>query len=101
MTVDIDILEHKKLFEELREFAEVDVEEGLSLVTIIGNKVNHTPGFTMQIFDSLQDGDRHLSVRAIFQGASKHSVGVMIADTHSKLAVERLHKTFIEEAGKR
>lgn len=99
MTVDDATMMHERMFRELLEVGEVDIEHDLQIVSLIGNQVNHTPGLVQRIFDSLQQDEPHMTVRAVFQGASKHSVGIMVSAHHGKEAVRRLHKTFLEEAG--
>ena len=81
------------LLEFLREFAKVDVEEGLSLISLIGNNINYTPGLAAKIFRSLGN----INVRMICQGASKHNFCFLILSEVGDQAVKRLHRKFVEE----
>lgn len=90
-------LEHTELLEELRQLGEVSIERNLSVVSLIGNNVHLTPGLTQSIFNALQNGDSTISIRMVCQGASVHSIALVIPDKQATEAVKRLHKHFIEE----
>jgi len=80
------------LVESLQAFARVRVEEGLSLVSLIGNNINYTPGLGARVFESLGD----INVRMICQGASKHNFCFLVQSGRAQQAVRRLHATFID-----
>ncbi len=81
------------LFKSLEEFAKVDVEESLSLISLIGNNINYTPGLAAKIFSSLED----VNIRMICQGASRHNFCFLVSSEMGDQAVKRLHQKFIEE----
>jgi aspartate kinase len=91
MTLDDSTLLNKKLLQELSEIAEVHVEENLSLVSLIGNNINHTPGLSQKIFTTVSD----INVRMICYGASKHNFCFLVAEDKGPEAIQRLHKAFI------
>lgn len=91
LTLDDSTLLNKKLIQELSAAAEVTVEENLSLVSLIGNQINHTPGLAKQIFESLSG----INVRMICHGASKHNFCFLVSEAHGEEAIKKLHKTFI------
>ncbi len=91
MTLDDSALLNKKLIQELSQFAEVQVEENLSLVSLIGNNINHTPGLAQKIFSAVGD----INVRMICLGASKHNFCFLVSEDKGAEAVQRLHKVFI------
>jgi aspartate kinase len=90
------VLPDARLLDELKELGEVSIEKGLSVVSLIGNEVNNTPGLAQSIFANLEDGGE-ISVRMICQGASRHNFCFLVADKHGMSAVQRLHKAFIEQ----
>ncbi len=90
MTLDDSTLLNKNLIRELGEIAEVHVEEGLALVSVIGNNINHTPGLAKNIFESIVD----INVRMICLGASKHNFCFLVKEDQAELAVKKLHKKF-------
>ena len=96
VVLESHILPNAKLLDELRELGEVSIEEGLSVVSLIGNEVNNTPGLVQSVFANLEDGGE-ISVRMICQGASRHNFCFLVADKHGRSAVQRLHKAFIEQ----
>ncbi len=91
MTLDNSALLNKKLVHELSQFAEVQVEENLSLVSVIGNNINHTPGLAKKIFDAVSD----INVRMICLGASKHNFCFLVDEAAGAVAIQRLHKAFV------
>ncbi len=97
LTVDDATLLNKSLFTELNRFAELRVEEHLTLVSLIGNNINHTPGLGRMIFDTLApDHESSINVRMICLGASKHNFCFLVNENEAPEAVRRLHRTFIE-----
>ncbi|MCO4794285.1 MAG: lysine-sensitive aspartokinase 3 [Bacteriovoracaceae bacterium] len=91
LTVDDSTLLNKNLIRDLEELGEVHVEEDLSLVSLIGNNINHTPGLASDIFNALGD----INVRMICFGASKHNFCFLVNETMVPEAIGRLHKRFI------
>ncbi|MGZ3725582.1 MAG: lysine-sensitive aspartokinase 3 [Pseudobdellovibrio sp.] len=92
VTLDnIDTL-NKSLVEELEKVAEVTVEKSLSLVSLIGNNINHTPGLGKKIFEVIAD----VNVRMICYGASKHNFCFLVDETKGAEVIQRLHKQFIK-----
>jgi len=99
LTVDDSTLLNKALFAELKQFADLKVEENLTLVSLIGNNINHTPGLGRLVFESLapeSPEERHINVRMICLGASKHNFCFLVNEEEANESITRLHKTFIE-----
>jgi aspartate kinase len=92
VTLDDSTLLNKKLISDLSQIAEVQVEEQLALISLIGNNINHTPGLGKQIFDSISD----INVRMICLGASKHNFCFLVSEEQSAEVIRRLHEAFIE-----
>lgn len=92
MTLDDSALSNKKLIADLAEIADVQVEDNLALVSLIGNNINHTPGLGKRIFETISD----INVRMICLGASKHNICFIVKEEHGPVAIQRLHETFIE-----
>ncbi len=91
LTVDESTLHNKKLFSELEKIAEVLVEKDLTLVALIGNNINHTPGLGKKIFEAISD----INVRMICLGASRHNFCFLVDANNGAEALTRLHKIFI------
>lgn len=92
MTLDDSTLLNKELISDLEKLAVVQVEENLSLVSLIGNNINHTPGLAKKIFDQISD----INVRMICLGASKHNFCFIVDTNQGAEAIKRLHHCFIK-----
>ena len=93
LTLDDSTLLNKNLLADLSKIAEVQVEENLSLVSLIGNNINHTPGLAKKIFETISD----VNVRMICLGASKHNFCFLVSEAQGASVVNRLHQVFITE----
>ncbi|HYO83865.1 MAG TPA: lysine-sensitive aspartokinase 3, partial [Bryobacteraceae bacterium] len=83
----------KEITRELRQFAEVTVEDEQAIVCIVGDNIRHTPGVASHVFRALED----VNVRMISQGASLLNLSVVVAQHDLRTAVERLHAEFFTE----
>lgn len=91
LTLDNNQQVNRKLIRDLEEFARVKIEEPLSMVSIIGNRINYTPGFTKELFSSLED----IQVRMICSGASKHNFCFLVNEQDGPKAVAQIHEKFL------
>jgi aspartate kinase len=78
---------------ELREFAEVDIEQDKAVVCIVGDNLRWQPGVAHRVFRALDS----VNVRMISQGASLRNLGLVVAQADLKQAVELLHKEFFTD----
>jgi aspartate kinase len=92
MTLDEGTLQNKKLLAELSAIADVQIESHLSLIALIGNNINHTPGLAKKIFEAISN----VNVRMICLGASKHNFCFLVNDEQGPEVIKKLHQTFIE-----
>jgi aspartate kinase len=79
--------------EELKQFAELSVEEDQAIVCLVGENIRHTPGIAGRAFQVLQD----TNIRMISQGASLLNLGFVIASADLVSAVSALHHEFFSE----
>lgn len=93
MTLDDSTLLNKALMEDLSRLGDLYVEEGLSLVSLIGNDLHKTSGLSKKIFETIPD----INVRLICHGASKHNFCFLVEQSKDKEVIQRLHTKFIEE----
>lgn len=93
MTLDDSTLLNKALMEDLSRLGDLYVEEGLSLVSLIGNDLHKTSGLSKKIFETIPD----INVRLICHGASKHNFCFLVEQSKDKEVIQRLHQKFIEE----
>ena len=86
------LLTDPELLSQLQAFAEVSIEEGLTLVTLVGPHLSQHPGAVQEIVASMRD----VPLRLICQGASSSNVSfLMPAGIANEVAVS-LHQKFIE-----
>lgn len=80
-----------EVLNELRQFCEVKVESGLSLVALIGNKLNATSGVSGSLFQLLKNHN----IRLVCHGASPNNVCFLVKAGEGEEIVKMLHKEFI------
>lgn len=82
----------KAVVEELEQLCEVTVEDGLSLVAVVGNDLQLTKGVGKTIFDTMQG----FNVRLICHGASANNLCFLVDETEANKVVETLHHSLFE-----
>lgn len=80
------------LFHELREFCHVKIDQGLSLVAVIGNNMARTPSITSKVFSAIDD----FAVRMICYGASSHNLCFLVAEEDAVTSLIKLHERLLE-----
>jgi aspartate kinase len=81
-----------EICKELREFAEVSIEDGQAIVCLVGENIRYTAGVSFRVFKALGD----INVRMVSQGASLLNLSFVIADTALTAAVAALHEEFFQ-----
>lgn len=69
-----------------------EVENGLSVVAIVGENMKRTPGMSGKLFSAL--GRNGVNVRAIAQGSSEYNISVILSKTDLSKAVNAIHDAF-------
>lgn len=82
----------EKVYRELSEFCDVEVERDLSLVALIGNKLNTTSGVSGKLFSMLKDHN----IRLVCHGASANNICFLVEEGTGEKIVKLLHKRFIK-----
>lgn len=94
VSLTIDHYENlESICDELRDFAEVSIEDGQAIVCLIGENIRHTPGIAGRVFQVLSKKN----VRMISQGASELNLGLVISENDLRDAVRALHEEFFRE----
>jgi aspartate kinase len=75
------------LLNDLREVCNVTVEEGLTLIAIIGNDMSYSTGTGSKVFSAIFD----VNVRMICYGASLHSLCFLVDAKDGDEVIKRLH----------
>jgi len=74
------------------------VEENLSIIALVGDKMKSHPGISGRMFHAL--GRNGINIRAIAQGSSERNISAVVANTDIKKAVNVLHEAFFEASYK-
>src|SRR4051812_11479648 len=74
------------------------VEQGQSIIALVGDKMKSHPGISGRMFDAL--GRNGINVRAIAQGSSERNISAVIATGDVKKGANVLHEAFFESAYK-
>ncbi len=69
--------------------------EDVSIITVVGVGMRHTPGVAGQVFSQL--GNNKANVLAIAQGSSEVSISMVVAAADTELAVRSLHELIVGE----
>lgn len=85
------ILENISLMEQLRHIAEVQVEDNLSLVALVGNRLSSTPGVAARAFQAVGLEN----VRLICHGASANNMCFLVSSPQVNRVASRLHEAFL------
>lgn len=75
-----------------KQVREVTVEDGLSIVAVVGAGMRGTPGVAAKVFTTMAKNE--INIRAIAQGSSELNISFIIKKTDAKKAVESLHSEF-------
>jgi aspartate kinase len=78
---------------ELEQFAEVSIENGQSIICLVGENIRHTPGVAARVFTALGS----INVRMLSQGASRLNISFVVTTGDLQPAVKALHDEFFAE----
>ncbi|MBW4890336.1 bifunctional aspartate kinase/homoserine dehydrogenase I [Mucilaginibacter sp. HMF5004] len=93
------LIEHEFELEVLaKKLESPDVEDGLSVLAIVGENMKHTPGVSGKLFHAL--GRNGINVRAIAQGSSEYNISVIISRGDLAKALNAVHDAFFVELNK-
>jgi aspartate kinase len=76
----------REIMEELLVFGEVEVDESMSIVCIVGDIIREESGFASRVFNAL-DG---IPIRMISYGGSRYNISVLVPTSHKKSTLQTL-----------
>jgi aspartate kinase len=82
----------KEAHQELEQLCRVKVEQGLSLVALVGNKMGDNKGSAKEVFTALEN----VNIRMICYGASPHNLCFLVDEEDSNDTVKKLHHVLFE-----
>ncbi len=74
------------------EIDQVHVEDGLSIVAVVGDGMKHAPGTSGRMFSGL--GKNGINVMAIAQGSSERNISAVVRQSDIAKALNALHESF-------
>ncbi|PWG80969.1 bifunctional aspartate kinase/homoserine dehydrogenase I [Pararcticibacter amylolyticus] len=83
---------------EARKIEKPEIEEGLSILAIVGENMRSTPGISGTLFHAL--GRNGVNVRAIAQGSSEYNISVIISRVDLAKALNAVHDAFYTDLKK-
>ena len=92
LTID-NVAKLETIAAELRDFAEVEIEQDKAVVCLVGDNIRWQAGVAHRVFRALDP----VNVRMISQGASLRNLGLVVAQADLREAVERLHQEFFTD----
>jgi aspartate kinase len=75
-----------------KQVREVSMEDGLSIVAVVGAGMKGTPGVAAKVFTTMAKNE--VNIRAIAQGSSELNISFIIRKEDTKKAIESLHAEF-------
>lgn len=82
-----------KIVAELEQIAEVEIEEDIATISVVGDSIRSSPGIAARMFQAISD----INVKMISQGASEINIGFAIDEADMEKAIKRLHDAFFSE----
>lgn len=73
---------------------EISVEDNLSIIAVVGEKMRHSPGIAGKIFMAL--GDNAININAIAQGSSELNISLVINKNDLSKALNAIHSKIIK-----
>ena len=82
-----------ELIPDLQQLGTVEVEEGRTIVSIVGDGLRHTPGIAARLFSAISD----INVSMISFGSSSVNLTFMVDEANARETIERLHRVCFED----
>ena len=95
MTLDDD-RRLERIHDDLRAFADVQVERGMAILSAVGDNLRRDPAVAVRLVAALAG----LQLRMVSQAASRRNVTVVLADRDVPEAMSRLHQEFFATASR-
>jgi len=96
-TASIVVNQLEKVFSSEIEDNDIDrvwMTEDVSIITVVGVGMIHTPGIAGKVFSQL--GNNNVNVLAIAQGSSEVSISMVVAAADTENAVKSLHELIVK-----
>lgn len=87
LTID-DKTHLSEILDELRKYANVEVDENKTIVCVVGDFLSEKKGYAEQIFASL----KNIPIRMISYGGSNNNVSILVNETDKNASLKALHE---------
>lgn len=89
VSITIDTAEHlKQIVQELEVLGSVEVDEGQTIISVVGYNISETEEILKKLFGSI----RNIPVRMVSYGGSRHNISLLIAAAHKTQLLQQLNK---------
>jgi aspartate kinase len=72
----------------LQSFGTVMVDQGLTIISLVGNKISETRGVAAKVFSALSE----IPIRMISFGGSRYNISLLVESGYKKEAMEALNE---------
>lgn len=87
LTID-DTSNLDKIVDKLKRFGAVEVDSGMTIICVVGNKISESNGVAARIFSALAN----IPIRMISFGGSRYNVSLLVDSAYKKPAMEALNE---------
>ncbi|MFV0522473.1 MAG: aspartate kinase [Mangrovibacterium sp.] len=95
VSLTIDNTDHlNKIVEELKHFAQVEVDSNMSIVCIVGDIISEENHFASKVFTALEN----IPVRMISYGGSRHNISILVSTENKKCTLQALSDKILPHA---
>ncbi|HMR85261.1 MAG TPA: aspartate kinase [Niabella sp.] len=89
VSITIDNAEHlKQIIKELEVLGSVEVDEGQTIISVVGHNINETEEIIKKLFGSI----RNIPIRMVSYGGSRHNISLLVAAEHKTQLLQQLNK---------
>lgn len=89
VSITIDNAEHlKQIIKELEVLGSVEVDEGQTIISVVGHNINETEEIIKKLFGSI----RSIPIRMVSYGGSRHNISLLVAAEHKTQLLQQLNK---------
>ncbi|GAB3431680.1 aspartate kinase [Niabella aquatica] len=89
VSITIDNPEHlKQIIKELEVLGSVEVDEGQTIISVVGHNINETEEIIKKLFGSI----RNIPIRMVSYGGSRHNISLLVAAEHKIQLLQQLNK---------
>ncbi len=78
----------KEIIDELKTYGTVEVDEGQTIISVVGNEIALTENIIKKLFESIMN----VPVRMVSYGGSKHNISLLVPAAYKKQILQQLNK---------